>query len=282
MQYLLDNQIKISFHYQLEKDDAHQINAFSHNYSELELLCAITKLIELTGYFNVDVCVPKKGSFIDLLIINGFEISSFGVLTEVLGSFFKNYFTKKEKSLENIERYLRIRDYLKNEYEIGNITKEEIDIIIQHDRRLKKIMRKYFELIDKDIKSINVTASYQNEELFSYTIDSNDFESHFYSTGEDITYQGLELVKNARIIIEIPVFSRVSKRKWSGIYQGDRISFTISDQDFLDEVHQGHIAFNANSTIKCDLEIYYPPLHTSDGNEIKYSKPRYRVTNVIM
>ena len=278
--YNLDtNQIEISLHYNFEKDGIHQINAFTHNFFEFELLMAFSRLTEIIGYFNVDICAPNKGSFIDNIVINGFELGGIDTLITALRSFFKLFFSKESK-IDNIQKYYDVTKKMKKDFEEGRISKEEIEIIINHDKKLKKIMGKYFEFVSTEIKSIDVTASSQGKELFSHTIESHNFNTQTCSTEEDFNYDEHVLVKHARITIETPVLSIASKRKWSGFYHGKRISFTISDTAFLNAVHQGKVNFNANTIIDCNLDINYKPVYTHDEKIIKYSKPFYRVTTV--
>ena len=281
MQELKYEQLEISLHYFIYEKESHQINALIHNYFEFELLTALYRLSELTSYFEIDIRAPKEGGYIEDLILKIFNPENFDFIQNVLFSFLGYFFSKKINKTEDIKNRLEILQKLKEEYEKGKMSKKEIDILIQNDRKLKKAMSEYFKIIDDErrINGVEVTVSSKGTELYTKKIDRTDFQTHYNHVEKDITLDELELVKDARIRIEIPVLSRVSTRKWCGIYHGIKIMFNIEDTFFLDEVHQGNVIFGANTFIECDLEIGYSPSITSDGG-LKYSKPHYTVTKV--
>lgn len=277
-----DKQIVISLHYYLEDEGVHQLNAFTHLYIEFELLHALLRLSELTKYFDVDIRVPKEGGFLEELIITNLNPDFIEFIKTVLVAYLSYYFTKKINTPENTRKRLEIAQKLKEEYENGKITQSEIDIYIQGDKKLKKIMEEYFKNIDtaKEIKGIEVVMSSQDEELCKTKIERSDFQTHYRHVEKDIIYDGETLVKNAILRIEIPILSSVSTRKWSGIYHGKKLSFNIKDTKFLDKVHQGNVTFGANTSIECDLEIGYIPSISHDGGLNKYPKPHYTVIKV--
>ena len=83
---------------------------------------------------------------------------------------------------------------------------------------------------------------------------------------------GIEIDNRAKIYIISPVTVKVAEM-WTGYYDGRKIRFNIEDEEFLEQVYEANIDFNANTYIYCKLKI-------QSTSHIKRLMQAYTVLNV--
>ena len=101
------------------------------------------------------------------------------------------------------------------------------------------------------ISSIEVASTSANREtMYSERVDRKDFDSYILDSDE------LEPQKVEEAIIEIvsPVLKK-GKYKWSGIYNGEVIQFSVTSNEFKTLVQTGEVSFKNGTSIKCQLII---------------------------
>lgn len=60
--------------------------------------------------------------------------------------------------------------------------------------------------------------------------------------------------------------SKNSKAKWRGVFNGEDVSFTIEDSEFLRQVNNKEIGFTTGTSLKCDVVIIIKTKYDSFGN----------------
>ena len=98
---------------------------------------------------------------------------------------------------------------------------------------------------------ISALDSENNQVISERTVARSDFEKYVLLDNSLPT----ETVEPATIEIVAPVL-REGNYKWKGIYDGELISFSMTDADFKNSVHQEQVAFQHGSCIKCVLHIH--------------------------
>lgn len=165
--------------------------------------------------------------------------------------------TKEATKLTIEEKKLSI-EKLKREFKDGEIKKETISAASKAiDHNLKVAARKsnfYKNLADYEkVTGIGIAPLDKNNRP---TTDENfvprsDFRKFIIFTNDLPT----EIVEDAKIEIISPVLKE-GNYKWKGVYQGDAISFSMTDAEFKNSVLREEISFQHGSVIECVLNIH--------------------------
>ncbi|MDY4400670.1 MAG: hypothetical protein SPE69_08900 [Helicobacter bilis] len=136
------------------------------------------------------------------------------------------------------------------------------------NHKSNRIMSNFYNKAEKceKIEKIGYKTANQSE----IVVERNKFKTFILTENKDI-----ELIENAEIEIISPVLKE-GKYKWKGIYNGNKIDFSMGDSGFKNDViTQKHNFINGTSII-CDLEI--SRIFDEYGEEVKIS---YRVKKVL-
>lgn len=138
-------------------------------------------------------------------------------------------------------------------YDIARIEAETAKLSRSIDENvIKKKRSNYYESISSCTKVDKLTVSImdgsKSEAYFQKEIDKVDF-SNYIMTSDEIEPDNDE---NAVIEIISPVLKK-GKYKWSGIYNGEVILFTMKSNEFKTLVQTGDIHFKNGSAINCHL-----------------------------
>ncbi|MCC8120355.1 MAG: hypothetical protein LIP09_16670 [Bacteroidales bacterium] len=172
-----------------------------------------------------------------------------------------------EKTFDNIIDYAI--EYLKDGSYIHNLKEEKERLQLEKDIRelrqdsiehaqtsvqnkLKRKVSNFYVAAQKDLRiaQIGFSSSAGNPDRGEVNIPRHSFDKFIIKDYlEDETFR-----QNVRIDIIAPVLLR-RKNKWSGIYNGDTIYFTMTDIEFKKSVVEGEVVFTGGTYIICDLNI---------------------------
>lgn len=246
-------ELSLQIHYYLKKDKIHNVNAFLHNRYESYLLHEIQEISKIAGYedFEVKLYPSQEGGLIDnLKIILGNNIVS-SLFTTLLDTFLSHKYAAAVSKNEDSKNLIEAATALKN----GNFTKEEAEILTEDNDKLARFASCYYKNVQKDdsitkIKT-TLTDSSTQRQLVNNVIERKDFDSHIISNNDKVT----DKILSTTIIVISPVLVNIKSVKWKGKYNGENITFTIKDDDFITQVMNREVKFDAGTTLTCDLII---------------------------
>lgn len=271
---------RFEIHYYLA-NDSHAMDAFVRNKCEAELLAILQEVCSISGAsIKVETIPSEEGGLKEywkILGDNGPQISaSFTILTFVLGVISAGLSRvpvadpekdAREKSIQELtieEKKLAIEEKrlalekLRKEAREGAISPETVDSAAKAaDQNLKIQSRRsnfYKQLSSYEkVTAVGFSAldSEDNQVISERTVPRADFAKYILIDNSLPT----ETVESASIEIVAPVL-REGNYKWKGIYEGESISFSMTDADFKNSVHQEKVAFQHGSCIKCVLQIH--------------------------
>ncbi len=136
----------------------------------------------------------------------------------------------------------------------GNITiSNNVLHIYQSSEKTREGLKKTFEALKdtEEIESFEIIDQENDEEIFH--ANKKDFDSMASDIGD------IEQKKQKEIKIkqELSVFKIVFKEnhKWEFFYKGNRIYALITDQNFINKVSRGEVAFRSGDRMVADMEI---------------------------
>ena len=119
-------------------------------------------------------------------------------------------------------------------------------------------------LKDQSIAGISFISSQNNKTHNSSTVKRSEFENYILESN----VLDPEEIEDSIIVIDSPVLTD-KKYKWKGTYNGNPITFNITDNEFLVKVRSGIYSFKSGMVIKCNL--HYKRILNEEG-EIKNSE----------
>ncbi|ELD5381774.1 hypothetical protein QQC38_001640, partial [Campylobacter jejuni] len=170
------------------------------------------------------------------------------------------YLTEQNK-LQNADLKLK-EEELKNKK-----TQNEYIKKIEENHKIYRLLSNFYKKVEnyEKIKKIGYQFNNSNELI----IEREQFKSFIIEENKDI-----ETIEEAEIEIISPVLKE-GKYKWRGIYNGEKIDFSMGDSGFKNAVIRQEYNFINGTTINCQLEI--SKTFDDYGEEIKTS---YRVKKV--
>ncbi|WP_334092410.1 hypothetical protein [Helicobacter typhlonius] len=249
-------------HYYLQ-DNSHSMNAFVRNQLEREVLKTIQSLAHILELdIQIESQAYEEGGLIETLKINFKEVVGFA--TPILKDLIYCYITgKKDKiQLENEIKRVELAD---KKLDLHKKT-IELDNMYESKSATKYVSNFYKKAKDySKIEKIGYKVDNDEEEV----IDRSLFGSFIIEDTKDIMTD-----EEAHIIIISPVLSEETY-KWKGIYQGEKIDFSMADSLFKKDIISGKYEFANGSVIECCLET---KITLDDAQEIK--NKTYRVLEV--
>ncbi|AQQ59783.1 hypothetical protein XJ32_06460 [Helicobacter bilis] len=259
-------------------DESHSMDAFVRNAMEkylLNLMKEIANILDIK--IKVENQARDEGGLIESLILHFDSIATTSIaigvaiyLKESVNKIIIHYLTgayKREK-LENLLKKEQIKELqLKN----NNDVLTELKKILQGFDRSPKIRRIVSNFYNKAEKYEKIEKiGYKTEKSSELLVKREQFKTFILTENKDI-----ELIENAEIEIISPVLKE-DEYKWKGIYNGNKIDFSMGDSSFKNDVITQKYNFINGTSIICDLEIS----RTFDeyGEEVKIS---YRVKKVV-
>lgn len=254
----------IELHYWFN-DDSHFMDAVVRNSCEREFLAMIkTFSEELKIQIKVDVEAKEEGGIIEWY---NFIVSNDGVALSALSTFvlqiIQLFLTRKSK-LDKEEQKLNIEllkiqiENAKNEakqkrIEISDITEEKIIELIDNNIKLKKQRSNFYQKLEKETKveTIEVSIAENKDKIINTaSVERKDFSLYILESNELDPID----IENAVIEIISPVLKK-GKDKWTGIYNGEKIMFTMHSNEFKTLVQIGDVVFKNGASINCLMHI---------------------------
>lgn len=236
---------KIEIHYYFD-DDSHSMNAFVRNKAEKDLLDALNRvgaiydtelLLETEAY--------QEGGLVEIIVAS-FSFSAIAMyLKPTVNDTFTHYLTR-DAELENLQK-----EKLKQEIKSQDLEnqKKEIELKILEDKQIIRHVSNYYKKIDNYDKVKKIGYKNLSNNSKEYIIEKRNFKNFILIDETDVIEDD-----DANIEIISPILVE-GKYKWKGLYNGDKIQFSMGDSGFKEEVINGKQAFSNGSLISCKLYI---------------------------
>lgn len=257
---------RLELHYFL-RDDLHSMDAFVRNKCEAEALAAFAHIAQQLGVsVELESTAFREGGLREVWTFLGSSNAQLMLILSVIVLVFSRIpvsdsdmdaLNKEVQHLTIEEKKLNIQK-LKREIGNGNIKIGAADDAAGYlDGDVKVATRRsnfYRELLGYD----NVTALSLGEipegevkPLVEHRVERSAFPSFVQRTAK----LAVEVVEFAQIEIIAPVLKE-GGFQWKGVYQGQSISFAMSDEKFKSDVLTGKVSFQHGSIIDCVLSIH--------------------------
>ncbi len=273
---ILEN-IKQNFqiHYYFD-DNSHSMNAFVRNAMEKDFLNFINEVGNILDIkIKLESQAREEGGLKENIIIYliGCTLGYFAPAVNNILTFYltgQNRLQNADLKLKDLEFKLKELDLKLKEEELKN-KKSQNEYIkkIEENHKIYRLLSNFYKKVEnyEKIKKIG----YQFDSLDELIVERNQFKSFIIEENKDT-----EIVEDADIEIISPVLKE-GKYKWKGIYNGEKIDFSMGDSGFKNAVIKQEHNFINGTTINCQLEIS----RTFDdyGEE---TKTLYRVKKFIM
>lgn len=288
--------IDLDVHFYLNEEQKHQMDAIVLNKCQLQLLKALQHMAQYTGdCIRIEACALEPGGVISSLqvIFNKDTILGATLLLLLSGSV-NRFFNKEQNALENIDKRIEILKKLKS----GNISAEEAKILVESDETLHKCVSSFYKDAQKEPSIVSIESSIKSvDEGGNHVlskIERADFDRKIIPDGKTKTS---ETITSTTVAVISPVFAHDIKLKWHCRFNGEQIVAEIRDDDFITQVNNFEVKFDAGTTLKCDLVVETtsfpdrldkkPTKHYyitnvwewADGSHVVFTTKRYRALN---
>ncbi len=263
LEYIKQN---FQIHYYFD-DNSHSMNAFVRNAMEKDFLNFINEIGNILDIkIKLESQAREEGGLKENIIICliGSALCYFAPAVNNILTF---YLTEQNK-LQNADLKLKDLDLKLKEEELKNKkTQNEYIKKIEENHKIYRLLSNFYKKVEnyEKIKKIGYQFNNSNELI----IEREQFKSFIIEENKDI-----ETIEEAEIEIISPVLKE-GKYKWRGIYNGEKIDFSMGDSGFKNAVIRQEYNFINGTTINCQLEI--SKTFDDYGEEIKTS---YRVKKV--
>jgi len=252
---------KFEIHYYFN-DDSHTMDAHLRNKCESELLAIVHEMaLEFGITLRIDCEAYTEGGFKDKWKLLGDNSNQLTILILLLTIILSRIPTsdnklKKEETILSIQEKRLNIEKLKKELETGKPNDETIlsaaDAV---DNNLKVVARRsnFYKSVTHchKIRSVGFSCLDNNNlvtkelvverpEFHKFILHSNDMQPLVYD--------------DAKVEIISPVL-RQGDYKWRGIFNGEPISFSMTDTDFKHDVLLKKISFQNGTVIECVLKV---------------------------
>ena len=241
--------LTISLHYYLQEEGVHEMDALVHNICERQLLNMIYYLSKQCDCdVKVDIDAKEEGGIKDKIKVFA-ESAAFLILfqkgIDLMFNPDKNY-------LDNTKTRIEIAEKIKN----LQFTEEEVEALVGEDDALKKFTSSYYNHLSKEDKVVKVETTLTNNndvnDSITFTVPKNNFQDKVIK--RDIQ-KNKTIITSTTLYVVTPILINGFPDRWKGIYNGENISFTINDNEFLDQLYNREVKFESGTSLTCDLEI---------------------------
>jgi hypothetical protein len=274
--------IDFNFHYFLDNENVHSMNAEVFNTCERQLIQAIKNQRK---YFDenikIEVFAKKTGSIIDTLRVISENPLIHDIIICALTAFFTAKFVSKkdisEGTKNKIENFKSITELI----EQGKLNEEGFMQLAHKDKDLLKFRSEFFKSAKKEnkISKLEVESStlIANKPVFNkITVPYQQFDSFIISDINEETPSEDEV----KIYIIAPILVKGRRDNWKGYLDNMPVDFKISDKEFLEQVYNHEIKFGNGSFINCLLktvniiknEVFQPSITREVIDVINYGE----------
>lgn len=233
----------IEIHYYLS-DNSHSMDAFIRNKAEKEFLSVISILENIfETKLSLETEAYVEGGLIEYFILKA--IAATGdillYLNPTINNIIMHYFTTDNK---NAAISYQIDEETLKGLKLDN-EKKALELE-EYKRSIQNHVSKYYEHVSKlhKVDKIGFTVSENSEQI----VERSQFSDFIINKLRNEQYE------DAEIEIISPVL-KSGKYKWTGLYHGDKIDFTMGDNNFKNDIILGRYQFGNGSTIICKLYI---------------------------
>ena len=241
------NQI-FQIHYYFN-DKSHSMNAFVRNKAEKDLLEAIQKVGSiLECELNIESEAYSEGGLIETLILyGGVPAATLHYLSPAINQILIHYFTKNSDDKKLKELDIRIKEETLKKLQAETINKQEQEIL--ENKQVTRHISNFYTKINNYEKVQKIGFRNVDSSIEEYIVDRKYFQNF-------ILEENKEIIEDNNAVIEIisPILKE-GKYKWKGIYNGEKIDFSMGDYSFKKDVIEGKHTFINGSFIECKLHI---------------------------
>lgn len=272
--------LTLELHYHLDEEGCHEMNAQIHNKCEANVIEAINHLADIFDEdISLDVSALSEGGIIDKLKITIKSSTTQAIFLTLAGALI-NHFVSPSTSLDETQKLLNRADVIQK-IKDGNYSDEEIEFVITGDAKFLTAKSKYYNELCHEPHVTRVSCSTYGDNcphdaIISNSIDKKDFINQVL---KDTKATDTHNYVGTNVLIIAPVLSKNSKAKWRGVFNGEDVSFTIEDSEFLRQVNNKEIGFTTGTSLKCDVVIIIKTKYDSFGN-ISSQQKEMSVSNI--
>lgn len=253
---------KLEIHYYFN-DESHTLDAHLRNKCEAELLAIITEIAQELGIaLTIDSEAYTEGGFKDkwkFIGENSVQITTIiAILTLILSRIpISDNKLKREETLLSIQEKRLNIEKLRKELEKGEPKNETlISAGNAVESNLKVVARRsnFYKSVNHchKIRSIGFNSLNDNNRLVTdeHVVHRPEFHKFILHSDEMTPL----IFDDAKIEIISPVL-RQGDYKWRGIFDGEPISFSMTDFEFKHDVLLKKVSFQNGSVIECVLKV---------------------------
>jgi hypothetical protein len=264
---------KLEVHYYLA-NESHSMDAFVRNKCEAELLAIFGELCTTLGVdVPIEALAHQEGGLRDywkLLGENSTQITIATLIFNTLLTIANTVSTRipvsdpekdeREKQIQELtieEKRLSL-EKLKKEAQQGIPSKETIEgaaKAVEQNPKIQLRRSNFYRILGNHEKVIGIgfSAIAQDGKAIEQErfVPCADFKKYVLITNE----LPAETIDGAIIEIVAPVLKE-GNYKWRGIYEGESISFSMTDTEFKTSVLREEVSFQHGSGINCVLRIF--------------------------
>lgn len=271
---------RLEVHYYLA-NESHSMDAFVRNKCEAELLAIFHELCTTLGVdVPIEALAHQEGGLRDywkLLGENSTQITIAALIFSTLLSIANTVLTRipvsdpekdeREKQIQELtieEKRLAIEERklalekLKKEAQQGIPSKETIEgaaKAVEQNLKIQTRRSNFYRVLSnhEKVTGVGFSAIDQNGKAIEQEkfVPRADFKRYVLITNE----LPVETIDGAFIEIVAPVLKE-GNYKWRGIYEGESISFSMTDAEFKTSVLREEVSFQHGSGINCVLHIF--------------------------
>ncbi len=235
---------RFQIHYYFE-DNSHSMNAFVRNKAEKDLLEAVQQVGLVLEYkFSIETEAYKEGGLIETLLFVG--LPTLHYLSPAINKILIHYFTKDANDKKLKELDIQIKEETLKKLQSENNQNKTQEIL--EDKQVIRHISNFYTKINHYEKVQKIGFRIVDDSNEEYVVDRKYF-SNF------ILEENKEIIEDDNAVIEIisPILKE-GKYKWKGIYNGEKIDFSMGDYTFKKEVIEGKHTFINGSFIECKLQ----------------------------
>lgn len=273
--------LKIHYYF---NNDSHSMDALARHKMEKEYLDLFIEIGKTLGCeLKLESEARQEGGLIESLsfFVDGFKIGItaaalyFAPTVNKLACYYLTGQYKKDKieillQKEKLKQE-KLKSYLLENQEIED--REQCIKKLSENPKIRKKLSNFYQEVSKcsKIQKIGYSTNKESETF----VQRSEF-ANFIVEDFDNEY------KKAGVTIEIisPVL-REARSKWKGVYDGNRIDFTVDDPIFKEDVVNGVHNFQNGSAIICDLKIK-EIFDEDNGRILKSMYSVIHVSNVVI
>lgn len=291
----------LQMHYYLANNE-HSMNARIFNKVESELIKIVhevSQILELEivvevqardegGIKSIYKFINKKENRRQLVLVGAFFAGIISnIISDVVADKIKSdpemerlNKEKIELEIEKLKRDLHKPDYKsdENQISIDPIIQDSIALSISELTKIKISKSKFYKYLLTEGKVDKVSSQGFDHEFKPVSkekfVHRKDFSLHII----DAVKLDSDYANNVELEIISPVLSK-TKLTWRANYYDNRITFTLKDENFRDQIVRKNLQFSIGTKIICDMETKQK---LNDDGEIKqYGRMVYNVKKII-